>query len=100
MYSLRSESVMKNRRDVAENNQSSNEKQRGEENGKKTQYFQFNSFFLFSAKNQNKEMKMSDILSDIIQREAKKNMPEKTLLLAKRWTKEVIMDKIKDVLQQ
>lgn len=72
MYSLRSESVMKNRRDVAENNQSSNEKQRGEENGKKTQNFQFNSFFLFSAKNQNKEMKMSDILSDIIQREAKK----------------------------
>lgn len=45
MYSLRSESVMKNRRDVAENNQSSNEKKRGEENGKKTQYFQFNSFF-------------------------------------------------------
>lgn len=77
MYSLRSESMMKNRRDVAENNQSSNEKQRGEENGKKTQYFQFNSFFLFSAKNQNKEMKMSDILSDMIQRKAKKTCQKK-----------------------
>lgn len=72
MYSLRSESVMKNRRDVAENNQSSNEKKRGEENGKKPSIFNSTVFFLFSAKNQNKEMKMSDILSDIIQRAAKK----------------------------
>lgn len=72
MYSLGSEGMMKNRRDVAENNQSSNEKKRGEENGKKSSIFNSTVFFLFSAKNQNKEMKMSDILSDIIQKRSKK----------------------------